>query len=286
VANEYANDRDSMSKQIVTHGVAMAGDVRIAYQTSGEGPPLVCCHAMGWDHTLWDFHRARFSASFRLITFDQRGSGDSDHPPFIDGEECLYTVDTFGDDLRAVLDELDIEKAHVIGYSMGAVSALSFATRWPERVDRLILVSSMASRLPEKMIERARIIDEMLKSSGLKNTYEFYFSGPLFEGESNKKEFKEKVGRVIEKATLHGFQGCFRVTIDRPSMVDELKKIQASTLVLVGERDEHYLIEADLLVEEIPQAKKVVVKNAGHALTAQSPDSFEAEVLKFLTVKS
>jgi len=256
--------------------------VRIAYQTSGEGPPLVCCHAMGWDHTLWDNHRDLFSMNHQLITFDQRGCGDSDHPPFFEGDESHYSVDTFAEDLRAVLDDLKIDKAQIIGYSMGAVSALRFSTKWPERVDRLVLISAMASRLPEEIIKRARVIEGMLEQEGLRRTYEFYFSGPLFEGESKKKEFKENMARVIEKATPHGFQGCFRVTIDRPSMVNDLKKIQAPTLVLVGERDAYYVIEADLLVAKIPEAKKFVVKNSGHALTIQSPSIFEREVLKFL----
>lgn len=271
-----------MNKELVKHCVAMAGEVRIAYQVSGEGPPLVCCHAMGWDHTLWDYHRTIFSRSHRLITFDQRGSGDSDHPPFFEGDECLYSVDTFCEDLCAVLDDLEIEEAQIMGYSMGAVSALRFSSKWPERVHRLVLVSAMASRLPEEIIERARIIEGMLEREGLRKTYEFYFSGPLFEGESSKNEFKKNIEHVIEKATPHGFQGCFRVTIDRPSMLDELKNIQAPTLIIVGERDKHYVIEADLLVSKIAEAKKFVVKNSGHALTVQSPDIFEREVLKFL----
>jgi len=66
-------------------------------------------------------------------------------------------------------------------------------------------------------------------------------------------------------------------------MVDELHKIEAPTLILVGERDKPYMIEADLLADRIRDSKKVVVKNAGHALTLQEPDVFEREVLAFLS---
>ena len=264
------------------HGVAMANGVRIAYQVSGEGPPLVCCHPMGWDHTVWDRHRERFSRHHRLVTFDQRGAGDSDHPLFVEGPACAYTVESFGQDLRAVLDALDLKRAHILGYSMGAVAALRLATQSPERVERLVLVSAMASRLPEEIIRRARTVEERLARDGLRSTYDYYFSGPLFEGESSKAGFEESLRPVVAKATEHGFKGCFRVTIDRPSMVDELKRIQAPTLVVVGERDRHYVAEAELLVSEITDAKKLVVPDAGHALTTQSPELFEGEVLRFL----
>ncbi len=149
----------------VRHGFATAPDgVRIAFQVSGQGPALVCCHAMGNDHRLYDRHRDRFSAGHTLITFDQRGCGDSDHPPFAAGAEAFYTVERFGDDLKAVLDEVGTEQACVLGFSMGAVAALSFSTRWPERVDRLVLVSAMASRLPQPIIDRARLVEDVLDS--------------------------------------------------------------------------------------------------------------------------
>ena len=272
-----------MNKNTVEHGDAWADDVRIAYQVSGDGPVLVCCHAMGWDHTLWDEHRARLSTTHQIITFDQRGSGASDHPPFLVSDKDAYTIDTFGDDLRAVLNELGIERAHILGYSMGAVPALRFATRWPERVDRLVLVSSMASRLPEEIIKRSKSVEEILKRKGLKETYKLYFSSPLFEGIFDNNNFNSKIERILQKATPHGFLGCFHVTIDRPSMVNELHNITAPTLVIVGERDKHYLVEADLLIRKIPNARKFIVKNAGHALTVQKPRVFEDEVMKFIS---
>lgn len=269
----------------ITRGIALAGGVRIAYQVSGQGPALACCHAMAWDHTLWDQHRECFARTHQVITFDQRGSGDSDHPLFVDGEDDFYSTDSFGEDLRAVLDALKIETASILGYSMGAISALKFSTRWPQRVERLILVSAMASRLPEEIIQRARTIEDSLARDGLTKTYELYFSGPLFEGAADKVIFRQNMQRVIDKATAHGFQGCFRVTIDRPSMIKELKNISAPTLIMVGERDKYYVIEAALLVDKIPNAKKRVMKNAGHALTSQVKDAFEAEVMLFLNAR-
>ena len=273
-----------MYKVNVKHGIAKTNTgVRIAYQRSGDGPAFVCCHAMACDNRMYDPHRDVFSENHTLITFDQRGSGNSDHPPFNEGPDCLYTVDTFGEDLKAVLDELGIERASILGFSMGVVSALSFSTKYPDRVERLILVSAMASRLPQPIIDRARLVEKVLDTKGVNATYEFYYSGALFEGLMERREFQEQVALARSIATPHGFKGCFRVTIDRQSLVDQLNVIQCPTLILVGENDSHYLAEAELLERTISKANRVVVPGVGHPMSAQNPRRFEEEIMAFVS---
>ncbi len=268
----------------VHRGIAETADgVGIAYQVSGQGPALVLCHAMAHNHSMFDRHRDVFSAANTLITFDQRGSGDSDHPPFEEGPDSRYTVDTFGSDLKAVLDKLGVDRASILGFSMGAVAALWFSTRHPDRVERLILASAMASRLPQAIIDRARLVEEMLDERGLEETYDFYFSGTLFDGVLANAEARKQLALARSKATEHGFKGCFRVTIDRPSLVDRLGDIQSPTLILVGENDTHYLAEAQLLERSISRAKRVVMPGVGHPMAAQDPQAFEAEVMAFLS---
>ncbi len=268
----------------VRHGQAQTSDgVCIAYQVSGDGPALVCCHAMASDQSMWDQHRDAFSRSHTLITFDQRGSGDSGHPPFIEGPGSSYTVETFGKDLKAVLDALGIARASVLGFSMGAVAALSFATRWPDRVERLVLASAMASRLPQVIIDRGRLVEKMLETQGIAETYDFYFSGALFDGLWGKSEVRQQLAHARSKATSHGFRGCFRVTIDRPSMVERLMRIQCPTLIMVGENDTHYLAEAELLEQIIPGAQRVVMPGLGHPMAIQDPVAFDAQVMTFLS---
>lgn len=265
------------------HYMATAVDgVRIAYQVSGQGPALVCCHAMANDHRMYNEHRDVFSESHTLITFDQRGSGYSDHPRFEEDPASFYTVENFGNDLKAVLDHLGINRATLLGFSMGAVAALSFSTRWPDRVERLVLASAMASRLPQPIIDRARLVEQMLDDKGLKETYEFYFSGILFDGLLEREKFHELITLFREKATPQGFKGCFRVTIDRRSLVEELSLIQSPTLILVGENDTHYLAEAELLERTISNAKKVIMAGVGHPMSMQDPKAFEAAIMAFI----
>jgi pimeloyl-ACP methyl ester carboxylesterase len=270
-------------KDVKHHNTTVVDGVRIAYQVSGQGPALVCCHAMANDHRMYDLHRDSFSESHTVVTFDQRGSGDSDHPHFEEGSNSLYTVEKFGDDLKAVLDDLGIKQASIVGFSMGAVAALSFCTRWPDRVERLVLASAMASRLPQPIIDRARLVEQVLDKSGLDEAYDFYFSGMLFDGLLESRGFHETIALFREKATPQGFKGCFRVTIDRPSLIDALSVIQCPTLILVGETDTHYLPEAELLERTISNAKKVVMTGVGHAMCVQDAEAFEAEIMAFVS---
>jgi pimeloyl-ACP methyl ester carboxylesterase len=268
----------------VRHGIAQTSDgIRIAYQVSGKGPALVCCHAMASDQSMWDQHRDVFSGSHTLVTFDQRGSGDSDHPPYLEGAASLYSVESFGEDLKAVLNALGIERASILGFSMGAVTALSFATSWPTRVERLVLASAMASRLPQAIIDRGRLVEAILENQGIGETYDFYFSGTLFDGLWEKSEFRQQLAHARSKATPHGFKGCFRVTIDRPSMIDYLGNIDCPALILVGENDKHYLAEAELLEQKITDAKRVVMPGVGHPMAVQDARGFSAEVMAFLS---
>ena len=83
-------------------------------------------------------------------------------------------------------------------------------------------------------------------------------------------------------ATPHGFAGCYRVTIERPSMAGDIGNIQAETLILVGEHDVHYLDDADMMEQRIPSSRKLVVPGVGHAMSIQAPERFSDEVLSFL----
>jgi pimeloyl-ACP methyl ester carboxylesterase len=253
----------------VTRGEARAGGIRIAYTSQGSGPALVCCHAMGWNQSLWDRHRARFARCHHLVTFDQRGCGDSDHPQQQSGSSNPYTAEGFAADLLAVLDALDIDKASLLGYSMGAIASLRTAVDWPDRVERLVLASAMASR-------------PMVASRGLRETYRYYFSGPLFAGIDWGPELLRELDACAGKATVHGFLGCFNVVIHRTSMVDELARIRAPTLILVGANDTHYLPEAELMARHIGNARRVIISDAGHAMNVEQPGVFEDEVLGFL----
>jgi len=263
-------------------GIARAGDVRIVHERRGTGPPLVLCHAFGVNRRMWDPQVDAFAASHEVITFDQRGCGESDHPVPREGAPDPYTIDTFSDDLAAVLDDLGIARARILGESMGGATALRFAIRRPERVEALILVSTMASRLHERIVARAREVERIVAEEGVAEAVRFYFRGPLLAGVPKGPSWDAQIEWCAAAATPQGFLGAYRVTIDRPSMAETLGAIRSPTLILVGEKDALYLEDAELMRRRIAGARKIVIPGVGHAIHVEDPAGFEREVLDFL----
>jgi pimeloyl-ACP methyl ester carboxylesterase len=175
--------------------------MRIVHESWGAGPALVCCHAFAVDRKMWEPQILRFSQTHRLVTFDQRGSGESDHPVPVAGEADPYNIDAFADDLRGVLDDLGIPRARILGLSMGGATALRFAARWPERVEGLVLASTMASRLPEAFIERAKVVERVLprwlsgcsSAAGCRRRFDSTSTGRSSEGFPGKNVSKPRL---------------------------------------------------------------------------------------------
>ena len=115
---------------------ARAGEIEIYYEVHGRGLPLIMILGLGQDIATWDFQVAEFSKHFRLILFDNRDSGGS--------TRCLapYTTKDMARDAIGLMDYLDIEKAHMLGTSMGGMIALQVAHLAPERVMGLVLAST------------------------------------------------------------------------------------------------------------------------------------------------
>jgi 3-oxoadipate enol-lactonase len=114
-------------------------DIIIYYEEAGDGYPLLLITGLGGDLQSWAFNAPDLAKQFKVVTFDNRGAGRTSAP------DRPYTIDGMADDAAGLLDALEIEKAHVLGFSMGGCIAQELALRHPSRVDKLVLVSSVAS---------------------------------------------------------------------------------------------------------------------------------------------
>ena len=103
--------------------------IQLYYEEAGSGPPVVFVHEYAADHRTWKPQMRHFARSHRCVTFSQRGYPPSDIP----NDPDKYLQDRFRDDVVAVMDALKIDKAHIVGHSMGAVTALHVGIRYPER---------------------------------------------------------------------------------------------------------------------------------------------------------
>jgi pimeloyl-ACP methyl ester carboxylesterase len=260
--------------------LAQSGDVRIAYEDRGEGPPLLLVHGLGYDHHGWGPLPDLLTADFRLVLVDNRGVGKSDAP------EGPYTVAGLAADAVAVLDAAGVERAHVVGVSLGGFIAQEVAISHPDRVDRLVLLSTSpggpnAHPMPAGTVEVFSAYRRMEREAALRLAVENSL------GARAVRERPDLVDEVyayrLERAPpveLWLAQLNAAMAFDA---FDRIPEIAAPTLALVGGGD--VVIDprnSELLVNRIPGARLEVVPDRGHLLFWEEPELVARAVRDFL----
>jgi pimeloyl-ACP methyl ester carboxylesterase len=258
---------------------ASINGARIHYERAGDGLPVIFLHAGVADLQMWAPQVTPFANDFDFIRLDQRGFGESELPPV-----SWSPVE----DLLSIMDELALKPAHLVGCSMGGATAIDFALEHPARLSKLVLVGSAIHGLSGRR-EHAHLFDESAaarKAGDLAALNEalmhLTLDGPArprgYVAEPLRKLFldmnKRQVSSDFEKAPSKWSD---------PPAATRLNEITAPTLVVVGNRDLPNVLEAaDLLVESIPHASKVVIDDAAHFPNLEHPEEFNGIVLDFL----
>ncbi|MFS0920552.1 alpha/beta fold hydrolase [Brevibacillus sp. 179-C 1.1 NHS] len=274
------------NRQSVQSGFLDANGARFYYEVEGEGEPLLLIHGFNLDTRLWDAQMQEFAQAYKVVRFDIRGFGKTlaTEVPF-----TLY------DDVKAVLQGLGIEKAHVAGLSFGGMVALEFALAYPQMVNSLILVSSGLFGHPrsEQRLQDVERFNQVCQTGtteeALEMTTQMWFDGP---GQPVNVLAAEARNRFIEinrhAFSLPEFGAGFEAL--SPSPIERLEEIKARTLVIAGTRDYPDFIQiADVLTERIAGAHKVILPDSAHIPPMDQPEVFNKLVLEFLaqsTVRS
>ena len=263
-------------------GVAEVNGARIAYDQMGRGGVLVLVHAGIADRSMWDAQMPVFAASHRVLRLDLRGYGDSSLP-----RESFANHD----DLRAVLDVLGIERATLLGVSMGGGVVLNTALAYPERVERLILVSTRAgaTTVSADVKEVWRESEAAFEAGDLDRATEIELAGWVVGPRRTPEALdpvvldraRAMIRRIWERAAREGEEAEER-ELDPPAHA-RLGEVRVPTLVITGDSDlTDIATSIDALVAGIPGARKVVIDNAAHLPNMEHPDEFNRAVLAFL----
>ncbi len=260
-------------------------NVKLYYEETGTGIPIVFVHEFAGDHRSWEPQVRHFSHRYRCITYNARGYPPSDVP---EGEK--YSQDRARDDIRSVLDALRIDKAHIVGLSMGGFATLHFGFTYPERTRSLVVGGCGYGASPDKREQFAQESEAAAKrfeEIGMAKAAEAYALGPTRVQFQNKdprgwKEFADQLaGHSTEGAarTMRGVQK------RRPSLfdlVDKMATITAPTLVITGDEDWPCLEPGLLMKRTIPTAGLVIMANTGHTINIEEPAAFNTHVADFL----
>ena len=260
--------------------------IRLFYEETGTGRPLIFVHEFAGDLRSWEPQLRHFGRRYRAIAFNARGYPPSDVPQ----APASYSQNLAADDIKAVLDHLGIEQAHIAGLSMGGFATLHFGFRHPRRALSLCVAGCGYGAEPEQRARfraEAEAIAGVLKSANMAAFAEKYAEGPTRVQFENKDargfaEFKRMLG---EHSALGSANTQLGVQRERPSLydlVEQMKRLTVPTLILCGDEDWPCLGPGILMKQNIPSAAFTVMANCGHTINLEAPDEFNRIVGEFL----
>ncbi len=224
----------------------------------------------------WAFQTKTLSARYRLLQYDCRGQGQSDHP------ESPYSMEQHADDLAALLEVLKIESAHIAGISYGGEVAQAFVLRYPHKTRSLILMDTVSEVGPELRLIVQSWVDALRTGDPLaffNSTVPWNFSpGFIAKNRALLEDAKKRYALLDFPAVVRLCEAFFAV-----NFTERLGRIKVPTCIMVGERD---LLKgpryAEILRGNIPQAEYHILMGAGHASCWERPEEFNSIVLGFL----
>ena len=243
--------------------------IDLHYQSYGQGDAIVFAHGAGGNLLSWWQQIPFFAERFRCVTFDHRGFGRSLDLPNGPG------AGSFVEDLRGLLDHLEIEAAHLVAQSMGGRTMLGFAVAYPNRVKSLVMADTVGGMEVPEVLEEQRLWRESQPQSG---EIGFRAVSPLFvQRNPNLANLYLMVSRTnpLRHDPLGG--------VPSGPTASDLAALRVPTLFFVGEDDQiapPQVIEAG--ANAIPGARLLKVPEAGHSVYFEKPDIFNFEALRFI----
>jgi len=261
-------------------------NISLHYEEAGSGTPIVFVHEFGGDWRSWEPQMRYFSRRHHCVTFSARGFAPSDIP----AEVSAYSQRQAVHDILSVMDAAKIERAHIVGLSMGGFATLHFGLVAPERA--LSLTVAGAGYGAEKQNEEyfrglSREVAKQFETLGSETFAKTYAIGASRVQYQNKdprgwQEFATQLGEHDSLGCANTMRG---VQAERPSIYDlesDLKKMMVPTLIMVGDEDDHCLQPGIFMKKTISASGLIVMPKTGHTLNLEEPERFNRDVAEFI----
>ena len=264
--------------------LAHVNGTRLYYEEHGSGFPLIWSHEFAGDYRSWNPQVRFFSRRYRVITYNARGYPPSDVPDCLDD----YTQERSVDDLRGILDHLEITHAHVGGLSMGGSVALNFGLTYPGIPRSLIIAGAgSGSTDPEAFRRNVNHRADMMLAGGMEAMGD-YSNSPtrvqlLRKDPLGYEEFRQGLlehSPLGSALTFSGVQGRRPPIFD---LEDRMRALDVPALIMTGDEDEPCIETSIFMKRCIPKSGLAVIPQSGHAINLEEPDLFNRLVLDFLT---
>lgn len=269
---------------------ATVNGTTLFYTEAGSGEAIIFVHEFAGDHRSWELQMRFFSRRYHCISYNARG-----YPPSaVPDDAAVYSQQHQTDDIVGILDHLKLEKAHVIGLSMGSFAALHFGLRYPQRSLSLVLAATGYGALPDShdlFAQQALTMADRIEQQGITDAVDDYAGSPFrlpfkYKDPRGWQEFASHLAHHDSQGaylTLRGYQAT------RPAFTEleqQLKHMSVPVLIIAGDEDDPSLAASLYLKQTIPSAALSIFPKTGHAMNLEEPALFNATVQSFIDTVS
>ena len=263
-----------------------ATGAKLYFQESGYGYPIIFIHELASDMRGWETQLRHFSRDYRCIAYNARGYPPSDIPEHF----ASYGWELAVDDIAAVMRGLEIERAHLVGLSMGGYAALQFGLRYPEQASAIVAASVGSGSHPSQRdawLRETSTLARIFIDHGMVGIAERMARGParIQLKCKDRTTWREFVARLRQHSPQGMSNTMARCQASRPSLHalrDRLSEMAVPVLLAVGDEDVRCLETNLMLKSVLPNAGLWICPNTGHAINLEEPAAFNAQVEGFL----
>jgi pimeloyl-ACP methyl ester carboxylesterase len=245
--------------------------VELYYEDSGGNgkESVVFSHELLLNSRMFDAQVAALSKSFRCITYDHRGQGNSEIT------SSGYDMETLYEDAAQLIQHLNAAPCHFVGVSMGGFVGMRLAARQPKLLKSLVLIETTADREPEQNVARYRLFNQAFRWFGprwvTKPAMDMLFGRKFLSDPSHALQ-RDELNRQLASLSRSGIPRAVSGVINRHSVYEELSNIKVPTLILVGDQEIATMPEkSNRIAARIPNSRTVVIHGAGHSSTIEEP---------------
>ncbi|MBZ0300962.1 MAG: alpha/beta hydrolase [Anaerolineae bacterium] len=256
---------------------------RLYYEMAGQGETLVLGHAGFVDRRMWDDQWAAFTPHYRVIRFDLRGYGQSDP---LEGPVSRR------DDLRRLLEHLEVERAVLIGCSMSGEAVLDYTLEHPDKVTALVLVSTVPTGFemqgppPPNLMEMIGALQQGDLDQASELQLRIWVDGSFRQPEQVDPSVRQRAAAMNRIGVGNGtWAKADSQPLDppEPPALPRLGEVDVPTLIIAGALDHPEILRAaDVMAAEIPDARKIILPDSAHVPNMEQPAAFNQAVLQFL----
>ena len=268
--------------------ITTSDGIKLNVEEAGTGTPIVFVHEFGGDQRSWEPQVRFFSRRYRCITFNARGYPLSDVPADVES----YSQARAAADIADVMDGLSLDRAHIVGLSMGGFAAVHFGLDFANKAMSLVVAGCGYGAEKQHDAYFKGVSEEVARSfltQGSKTFAETYALGSSRVQFQNKdprgwREFADQLGEHSEVGAANTMRG---VQARRPSLYDledRLRRMMVPTLIAAGDEDDHCLQPGLFMKRVIPASGLLVLPKTGHTINLEEPQAFNGALSEFFAM--